>query len=132
MARGSRDPRELLRQSAFISRSYSEAGWDVLELVRQVSPENPEIAAIWADGEAQRYRGQHDISVWIAEAGALHPGLDPRRAADTLWTLSSHDLYRLLIRERGYRPGQYQAWLFQTTAELLLTPPHGADELDPA
>ena len=124
MAGGSRDPQHLLRQSAFISRRYSQAGWDVLELVHQLSPEYPEIAAVWADGEAQRYRGQHDVINWIAEAGALRPGLDPRRGADTLWTLSSHDLYRLLTRERGYDPGQYQAWLFETTAGLLLTPPH--------
>jgi TetR/AcrR family transcriptional regulator, regulator of cefoperazone and chloramphenicol sensitivity len=123
MASGPRDPRQLLRQSALISRRYSEAGWDVLELVRQVSPEFPEIAAIWADGEAQRYRGQRDVIDWIAQAGALRPGLDPERAADTLWTVSSHDLYRLLTRQRGYDPGQYQAWLFETTAALLLTSP---------
>jgi AcrR family transcriptional regulator len=131
MATGPRDPRRLLAQSAFISRRYSEAGWDVLELVRQASPEHPEIAEIWADGEAQRYQGQHDVIDWIAQASALRPGLDPHRAADTLWTLSSHDLYRLLTRERGYDPGQYEVWLFETTAELILRSPQAPGQPDP-
>lgn len=120
MAAGPHDPLKLLARSAYISRRYSEAGWDVLELVRHVAYEQPEVAAIWEEGEASRYRGQHDVVDWIAACGALQAGLAVDDAAGTLWALSSHDVYRALVRDRGRTPAQYEAWLVRTTSDLLL------------
>ncbi len=131
MSRGAHDPLELLRQSAHISRLYSEAGWDVLELVRQLGETQADIAAVWAEGEARRYRGQRDVVDWIAATGGLRSELARAAAADTLWTLSAHDLYRLLTCERGYTPAGYEEWLFETSARLLLAsfvPGHTADD----
>jgi len=39
--------------------------------------------------------------------------------------------HRVPTRERGYDPGQYEAWLFETTAELTLTSPPAPGQPDP-
>lgn len=36
--------------------------------------------------------------------GALREGLDPRDATDALYALGGTDLYRSLVRERGWTP----------------------------
>ena len=122
MAEGERDPHDLLRRSASISRRYSQLGWDVLELVRSVAADNPEIATIWDAGESRRYRGQTDVVTWIHRAGRLCRGLRRKEAADTLWTLSSHDTYRHYVADRGNTPSAFETWLYRTTVTLLLQP----------
>ena len=120
MERGPHDPATLLRRSAHVTRRYSEAGWEVLDLVREVAEREPGVAGPWEETEAQRYRGQRQVVDWIAAGAGLGPGVDAEWAADTLWTLSAHDVYRLLTRDRGYTPAKYEDWLFRTSCELLL------------
>jgi len=120
MASGAREPRELLAGSARITRQYSQVGWDVLELVRSVAPDEPEVQAVWDDGEASRYRGQTDVVTWVAGAGALREGLNVKSAADTLWTLSSHDVCRSYVASRQNLPEEFERWLYAVTVQLLL------------
>jgi hypothetical protein len=47
----------------------------------------------------------------FAEEGSLRAGLDPGRAADVLWALNHPDVWRLLVRVRGWSPGEYEVWL---------------------
>jgi hypothetical protein len=44
----------------------------------------------------------------IVGAGALRGGLDRIGANDILWALTSHDLYRMLVRERAWAPDRYE------------------------
>jgi len=122
MSAGTREPTDLLAGSARITRLYSEVGWDVLELVRVVAPEQAEVAAAWEEGEASRYRGQTRVVRWVAQADALRSGLRIARAADTLWSLSAHDVYRLFVAHRANSPAAFERWLYETTVELLLDP----------
>lgn len=48
-------------------------------------------------------------------------------ATDIHWALSSPEVYRLLVRERGWSPVRYEAWLANAATTLLLR-----DEGDPA
>jgi AcrR family transcriptional regulator len=121
MANGAHDPRRLLAGSAHITRRYSEVGWDVLELVRVVAPEVAQVATAWREAEDSRYRGQRQLVQWIADAGALQDGLDVRQAAHTLWTLSTHDVYRLYVGIRRNRPAAFERWLLAITTDLLIT-----------
>lgn len=49
-------------------------------------------------------------AVW-AMHGALRRGIGQREAADLPWTLTSPEIYRLLVSCLGWAPEAYEAWL---------------------
>jgi hypothetical protein len=60
--------------------------------------------------------------VSLREAKRLRPDLSPRMARDILWTLTGGDIYRMLVRERGWSSQKYQDWLADTLIQSLLGP----------
>ena len=49
----------------------------------------------------------------------------PGESVDTLWALSSPELYLMLVTVRGWSPRRYRDWLIRTLQLQLLTPPEG-------
>ena len=47
--------------------------------------------------------------------------LTDKRARDIFWMLTGGDVYRMLVRERGWSPQKYEDWLADTLARSLLT-----------
>jgi hypothetical protein len=60
--------------------------------------------------------------VSLRQAGRLRPELDDGTARDIFWTLTGGDVYRMLVRERGWSSQKYQDWLADTLVDSLLTP----------
>ena len=52
--------------------------------------------------------------------GALRPDLDAGRAAAILLALAQPEVYRELVKESGWSPDEYEAWLAETLKEQLL------------
>lgn len=50
---------------------------------------------------------------WLSSAG---------EARRILWMYTSCDVYRMLVREGGWTPDQYQAWLSDTLVKALVDP----------
>lgn len=65
---------------------------------------------------------QEHLIEGLAAANELRSGLDVQHARDLLWALTSRDLYRMLVRERGWTPQEYQDWLTKTVVEMLTAP----------
>ncbi len=81
---------------------------------------DPELRALWEETEAWRLEGQGRFVEMLASRGRLRPGLSVDVARDVLWTLCSLAVHDLLVVERGWTSGQYQAWLTAAlTRELL-------------
>jgi hypothetical protein len=57
---------------------------------------------------------------YLVRARSLRRGLDPQHARDILWSLTSRDLYRMLVRDRGWTAQQYEEWLANTLVETLV------------
>jgi hypothetical protein len=57
---------------------------------------------------------------FLQNANALQPGLAFDHARDILWTLTGRDLFRMLVRGRGWSPEQYENWLGDTLVLALL------------
>ena len=72
---------------------------------------DPDAAALLDQLTRQRQEGQRLIARSLARAGALHPGLRERDAADIIHALLSPELYRLLVVDRGWSTERYQRWL---------------------
>jgi hypothetical protein len=57
----------------------------------------------------------------LGEAGRLRPELDHAAARDVFWMFTGRDVYRMLVRERGWSSQKYQDWLADTLVRALLT-----------
>ena len=102
----------------FNARLYSGAA-DLLDIIRSAGHADPDIAALWREGEGRRRAGQAPVVKQWAAAGALRAGLGERAAADLVWSLLSPDLYRLLVVESGWSLPKYRSWLVASLPDLL-------------
>ncbi|HEX6773401.1 MAG TPA: helix-turn-helix domain-containing protein, partial [Acidobacteriaceae bacterium] len=110
----STDPRERLRFPARIARRIYESEHSVLDLLRGAGAVAPELAQSESERECTRYDAQAVMIQFLVRTRSLRRGLDPKQARDILWSLTSRDLYRLLVRDRGWTAQQYEDWLGNT------------------
>ncbi|MDQ2740687.1 MAG: hypothetical protein M3Z66_00035 [Chloroflexota bacterium] len=52
--------------------------------------------------------------------GPLRPGLSAEEATDTVWTVTSSEVHRLLTVDCGWNTQRYETWLAETLGFLLL------------
>jgi AcrR family transcriptional regulator len=114
------DPRRQLSLLVSFSRRLYEQSADLIEVARSAGSMEPDLAAIWVEGEQRRLRGVAPIVRSWAVAGALRKPLSERDALDILWSLIGADNYRLFVIERGWPPKRYEKWLTATLRMLLL------------
>jgi AcrR family transcriptional regulator len=118
-ARKVADPRKRLRMSARIARQIYVAEANLLDLVRGAAAVSPELAALVSDHEARRRETQLPLLKDLHAHGALRVELDVERAADVFWTLTSREIFRLLVVERQWPPADYETWLADTLRREL-------------
>lgn len=114
------DPRRRLQLAARVIRSIQERESDILDLLWQAGGGDPDLAAMWRQSHRQQLSRLGEVAGTLAQMQALKPGLAVEKATDTLWALGSPEVYRLLTRERGWTPQQYEDWLADTAITLLL------------
>lgn len=111
--------RQLSLVVSFSRRLYQQSA-DLIEVARSAGSMEPDLAALWTEGEQRRLRGVAPIVHSWAAAGALRKPLSERDALDILWSLMGPDNYRLFVAERGWSPEKYEKWLTATLKTLLL------------
>jgi len=116
------DPEIRLRLAAPIARQIHDAQNATFDLLRGAGVVAPELAKLERQREDLRYERQERMIVSLREVGRLRPELDDATARDIFWTLTGGDVYRLLVRERGWSSQKYQDWLADTLVRSLLTP----------
>ncbi|MFE1957853.1 TetR/AcrR family transcriptional regulator [Streptomyces sp. NPDC059479] len=89
-------------------------------LTAVLSAADPELAELAAVTDRERRTGTGAFVDHLATAGMLRPGLDPVRAADSCWLLTSPQVHERLTRERGWTASEYRQWLAQMLAAALL------------
>ena len=116
------DPEARLRLAAPIARQIHDALSVTFDLLRGAGVVAPELAKLEQQRERLRYERQQRMIVSLREAGRLRPDLDYTTARDIFWMLTSRDIYRMLVRERGWSSQKYQDWLADTLVRSLLSP----------
>lgn len=105
---------------ASLVRWQMETSYDVISIHRQAAASDPAVASAYRevlDNRARAFaRFIHDM------AGQLPEGMDERTATDILWALSNEELYRELVKERGWSASRYEAWLGATLVALVVGP----------
>lgn len=115
-----KDPEIRLRGAARIARQIHDAQRSGFDLLRGAGVVAPELARLEQEREQMRYERQEAMIASLRGAKGLRPGLSSRAARDILWTLTSGDVYRMLVRERGWSSQRYQEWLADTLVHSLL------------
>lgn len=93
--------------------------------LRDAATTEPEVQQVWRSISDRRAANMRKLAGELRATGALRPGFSIDEAADTIWAMSSSDLYVLLTVERGWSPEHYGEWLASSWQHLLLTPTSG-------
>jgi AcrR family transcriptional regulator len=89
----------------------------VLASGRAGEPELQEIVQVAGD---QRYADLRRVVEAVAATGDLREGLDVERATDMMWSVGSAEVYAQLTTDRGWTMDEYEGWLRDTLAAMLL------------
>ncbi len=57
----------------------------------------------------------------LASSHPLREGMTQAQASETVWLVTSPEIYRLLTTDRGWSKTRYAGWLVETLARLLLS-----------
>lgn len=115
-----RDPEEILRITASISRVILDTEREEIGLMRGVSGLSPELKAIETELEAVRFRLQEARAKLLVESVTVARQLGLARVRDILWMYTGRDVYRMLVLERGWSSDEYESWLAETLIKALM------------
>ena len=103
------DGASLLRAYAALSRSIAERVGPLLAVL--LTNSDDEVRAFAATVEEERLRGNGTMVGHFVRRFGLPPGLRRQRAIDTVWTLTSPEVFDRLIRQRSWSASEYERWL---------------------
>jgi AcrR family transcriptional regulator len=114
------DPQSQLAALVGITAQVNSRAAPLYLILVSAAGSDPDAAALLDDQNRQRQAGQGQVARSLARAGALRPDLRERDAADMIHALLSPEVYRLLVLDRGWQPGRYEAWLTRVLVDQLL------------
>lgn len=121
-------PRAVLRETDQ-RRQITMFAADIRSIMERVSPlfgvmraaaADPQIGELLRATLRQRLSGMAAFVSGLTRNGALRRGLDRTAAAETVWALTSAELFLLLRKDRGWSAERYEAWLADCLSALLL------------
>jgi AcrR family transcriptional regulator len=114
------DPVRQLRLGAAIMRRLNERSWLVADILRCAHGGDEGLTKIWTLWQQRHLDAMRRAVAALQARGGLRVGLAPDEAVDVLYALTGTDVYRALVRERGWSHDRYERWLFrQSCTELL-------------
>jgi AcrR family transcriptional regulator len=114
------NPIERLKMAASISRAVFDSGRSEMWLIRGASAFSPDLKELEREGDQLRFERQEETIKLLFKAKLLAKGLDIARARDILWTLTSWEIYRMLVIERGWTSDHYEKWLANVLVNTLV------------
>jgi TetR/AcrR family transcriptional regulator of autoinduction and epiphytic fitness len=92
----------------------------LFQVMRTVSKTEPEIAQILEEFLNGRLQGMEQFIHALAQHGPLRNEFDERTIIETVWALTSAEVYNLMTLDRGWSGEQYENWLAGMLTQLLL------------
>jgi len=120
---GVADPREQLRLFAGDIAKRLERAGPLVAVIAEAARGEPELADLLGRLHADRLRNLRTLVDALAANGPVL--VPPPAGTETVWALTSPELHRLLVEQRGWSRRRYTAWLAQSLAALLLAPTPG-------
>jgi AcrR family transcriptional regulator len=114
------DPRAIIKGWGALSAEVAPRVSPILLLIRDAAATDPDGRALLEELDADRLCRMTQNARRLRDAGHLRPGITLARAADTLWTFSSPELYELLVLRRGWTPKRYGRFIADAMIDALL------------
>ena len=114
------DPRRKLALFCRLHRQIGDREAAVFAQLEAAAGADPEATQMLAEHDGRRYQTQSRLARNLRRQESLKPGMTAREAADAIWTLASERTYLALVRDRGWKPEEYERWLAGQLAAALL------------
>lgn len=115
------DPAELLHAYCAVGSVLLSRLGPLLRVVTEgAATGQPDLVGLLAVTGAERLLGVTGMVGRLRELGPLRDGVDADEARDVLWSLTSLELWQLLVGQRGWSRERYTDWLGRTAADTLL------------
>jgi hypothetical protein len=92
----------------------------VFEIMTEAAKIEPDFERIIQKLNKQRLEHMTVAVQDIATNGPFRDNMDETRARDTVWTLTSGEVFLLLTQDRGWSKEKYAQWLADTLISVLL------------
>ncbi len=92
----------------------------IFEIMRIASKTEPEIADMLQQILMSRYHGMEKFIQYLSADITLQEDHTPAEVVETVWAITSAELYNLLTVDRGWSGEKYEQWLAITLKKLLL------------
>ncbi|WP_208115785.1 TetR/AcrR family transcriptional regulator [Labedaea rhizosphaerae] len=117
-ARAEQDPRRAIELWTEFGREILTRVGPIMNVVRDAAAVDPDMAAQWAENNAQNASAFRVLATQLDAMSALRVPVD--EAVDILCALSGLDMY-LLLRSRGWSPQRWERFVVDSLAHALLT-----------
>ena len=92
----------------------------IFDIMRVAAKTEPEIAQMLENILNARVQGMRTFIHALMKNGPLRDRLTPDKAAETVWTLTSAEVFTLLNVNRGWPEEKHKQWLIDALTRLLL------------
>lgn len=118
------DPYQIVRGWSRLSTEVAPRVSPLLLLLRDAAVVQPELRELLAELDLARQQRMSENARFLHEAGHLREGVNTQAAADLMWSVTSAEMYELLVLRRGWSRDQYADYIFHTVSSLLAPPRH--------
>jgi AcrR family transcriptional regulator len=115
-----RDRRRQLQMFAQVVANNLDQVAAVFEVMTEAAKIEPDFNRIVQKLNKQRLEHMTLAVQQIAANGPFRENMDEGYARDTIWTLTSGEVFLLLTRDRGWTKEKYAQWLAETLTRVLL------------
>ena len=89
-------------------------------IMRVAAKTEPDISEMLQNILESRVHGMKAFIRYLAANGPLRDNLSQAEAAETVWAISSAEVFSLLTTDRNWSGDRYEQWLAKTLTKLLL------------
>jgi TetR/AcrR family transcriptional regulator, regulator of autoinduction and epiphytic fitness len=114
------DPHLQIRYFTQDIRQFMTRVAPLFEVMNAAAKTEEDIAALRDQMLKERLVGMKFFIDALSRHTPLRQGVKPSEAAETVWALTSAEMFTLLTQSRGWSGDQYQRWLEDALARLLL------------
>ncbi len=113
------DPHDVLAGFAAVTTQINRRINNLYYVLSRAADSDAEAAALLAELDEQRDRGQAQVVQALHRRRKLRAGLSSRHATDIVHAVMSPQVYRLLVVDRAWSPEQFQRWATETLIQQL-------------
>ena len=122
--RGDSDPYEIVRGWSRLLTEVAPRVSPILLLLRDATLVQPDLRHLLAELDDARHQRMSENAQFLHEAGHLRKNISAQAAADMMWSVTSPEMYELLVLRRGWSLNQYAGYVFHSVSSLLEPPRH--------